>query len=84
MPLTKGGLYSIKMIELTRLNDEKFMLNALMIEQVESLPDTTITLLSGKKIVVKEAHRKVVQSITEFYKTIGLQNVFTKAGEDDE
>ena len=72
------------MIELTRLNEEKFTLNALMVEQVESLPDTTITLLNGKKMVVKEEQRKVIQSIIEFYKMIGLQNVLIKAGEDDE
>lgn len=72
------------MIELTRLNDEKLILNAIMIEQVEALPDTTITLINGKKLVVKEAQQKVIQWITDYYQTIGLQNIVIKAGEDDE
>lgn len=72
------------MIELTRLNDEKLVLNAVMIEQIQALPDTTITLLNGKKLVVKEGHTQVLQSIIEFYQTIGLQNVLKKAGEAHE
>ena len=37
------------MIELTRLNNRKFMLNCDLIESVEETPDTVITLVSGKK-----------------------------------
>ena len=44
----------LNMIEVTRLNGKGFMLNALHIEQIESFPDTTITLANGKKFVVKE------------------------------
>ena len=60
------------MIELTRLNGDTFMLNAFMIEQIQSLPDTTITLTNGKKIVVKTKETEVVQRITVYYKEIGL------------
>lgn len=68
------------MIKLTRLNDEKLILNAIMIEQVEALPDTTITLINGKKLVVKEAQQQVIQWMTAYYQTIGLQNIANKAG----
>ncbi len=60
------------MIELTRLNGETFLLNAFMIEQIQSFPDTTITLTNGKKLVVKSQSDEVVQKITEYYQTIGL------------
>jgi len=60
------------MIELTKLNGDSFILNAFMIEQVESLPDTTITLTNGKKLVVKTTKTEVVKKITEYYQTIGL------------
>ena len=43
-----------------------------MIEQIESLPDTTITLSNGKKLVVQSTERDVVSKITEYYQTIGL------------
>lgn len=61
-----------KMIELTRLNGEKFTLNAFMIEQIQSLPDTTITLTNGKKIVVQTDEKEVMQKITDYYRLIGL------------
>lgn len=61
------------MIQLTRLNDQVFMLNAVHIEQIESLPDTTITLFNGKKIVVKDPQPEVIQLITAFYQKVGLQ-----------
>ncbi|TXL67687.1 hypothetical protein FHP05_01335 [Cerasibacillus terrae] len=60
------------MIILTRLNNERFTLNALIVEQIQSFPDTTITLINGKKIVVKESEQQVTQFITDFYKQIGL------------
>ncbi|MEI3604603.1 flagellar FlbD family protein [Pseudogracilibacillus sp. SE30717A] len=60
------------MIELKRLNGETFLLNAFMIEQIQSLPDTTITLTNGKKIVVKSEASEVLHKITEYYQTIGL------------
>lgn len=60
------------MIYLTRLNDKPFILNANWIEQIESLPDTTVTLTNGKKIVVKESVEEVQQRTVNFYKEIGL------------
>ncbi|WP_044476848.1 flagellar FlbD family protein [Oceanobacillus massiliensis] len=70
------------MITLRRLNDEPFVLNAVLIEQVQSLPDTTISLINGKKIVVKDKMDEVVQMITAYYQRIGLQHVQKEAGED--
>ncbi|GAB4072519.1 swarming motility protein SwrD [Barrientosiimonas marina] len=60
------------MIQLTRLNGDRFTLNALWIEQVQSHPDTTITLSNGKKLVVKEAESDVLRLATAYYKQIGL------------
>jgi len=63
------------MILLTRLNNKTFILNAGWIEQVESLPDTTVTLTSGKKIVVKETVEVVQERCLSFYKETGLFRV---------
>jgi len=60
------------MIELLRLNGESFILNAFLIEQIQSLPDTTITLTNGKKIVVQTEAQEVVHQITLYYQQIGL------------
>ncbi|MFC3882566.1 flagellar FlbD family protein [Bacillus songklensis] len=65
------------MVTLTRLNGKPFMLNALYIEQVESFPDTTITLTNGKKFVVRESTEEVNNLITSYYRKInvlGLQD----------
>lgn len=63
------------MVELTRLNGKKFTLNALFIEQIESFPDTTITLTNGKKIVVQEPENVVIQLVEEFYYNITVIGV---------
>ncbi|MCR5585821.1 MAG: flagellar FlbD family protein [Lachnospiraceae bacterium] len=62
------------MIELTRLNDKKFTLNSDLIETVEEVPDTSITLTTGKKIMVKESRIEVKNLVKEFKKEIYNQN----------
>ncbi len=43
------------MIELTRLNGHGFVVNSDLIKLAEAIPDTTITLVTGEKIVVLES-----------------------------
>lgn len=63
------------MIELIRINGQPFLLNVLLIEQIEALPDTTITLLSGKKIVLRDPIDEVKEKVNEQFKQIGLIGV---------
>lgn len=72
------------MIHLKKMNDEVFVLNAILIEQIQSLPDTTITLTNGKKMLVKNSYEEVVHLTTMFYKEIGLQQVYKQVGDDSE
>ncbi len=60
------------MIKVTRLNGQPLYLNALLIERVESFPDTAIILTNGKQYMVKETGEEVVKLITAFYKEIQL------------
>jgi flagellar protein FlbD len=53
-------------IRLTRLNGEAFVLNSELIRTLESRPDTTITLLTGDVIVVREGVREVVGRVIEY------------------
>lgn len=48
-----------------------FYLNPHMIEAIDETPDTTITLLSGKKIVAAESCENVCQAIIEYRRKIG-------------
>ena len=72
------------MIELTRLNGDEFVLNALYIEKIEALPDTTISLINGKKHFVKESVHEVIQLITAYYQQIGTIDLHKKVVEKDE
>ncbi|GGG21835.1 hypothetical protein GCM10007425_15380 [Lysinibacillus alkalisoli] len=72
------------MIEVTRLNGKKFTLNALYIETVESFPDTTITLTTGTKTIVKESEEEVREKVKAFYLNIQILSNPHLRGEDDE
>lgn len=56
------------MIEVTRLNGTTFTLNALYIERMESAHDTTITLTTGTKYIVKDSEEEIRKKINAFYK----------------
>ncbi len=49
------------MIMVTRLNGKQFIINAEMIRTVESNPDTTIRLVNGDQMIVKESMKEVVE-----------------------
>ena len=55
------------MIEVTKLNDTKILINAELIETVEETPDTVISFVTGKKIIVKES-RQEVKNLVILYK----------------
>ena len=57
------------MIKLTRLNNSKLVINAEMIVFVEAIPDTIVSLVSGKKIMVTESVDHVVEQVIEFKKS---------------
>ncbi len=54
------------MIELTKLQNAKIVVNAEMIEFVESTPDTLITTSTGKKLMVQESVEKVVELVIAY------------------
>ncbi|MDD4146479.1 MAG: flagellar FlbD family protein [Clostridia bacterium] len=58
------------MIELTKLNDVLIIINASLIETIEATPDTVITLLNGRKFVVKESVDDVVVKAIAYQKSI--------------
>lgn len=54
------------MITLTRLSGSVFLLNADLIERVDSTPDTIVTLVDGKKYVVSETMTQVLDAVVAF------------------
>ncbi|MBN1899278.1 MAG: flagellar FlbD family protein [Spirochaetes bacterium] len=66
------------MIKVTRLDDSEFYLNPHQIEFIESRPDTIISLVSGRKMLVKEKPEEVLRKNIEYRKKLG----YIKAQED--
>jgi flagellar protein FlbD len=59
------------MIEVSRLDGKTFYLNPHQIEYIECNPDTTLVMLSGKRLVVREDFLTVFNRIVEYRKLIG-------------
>lgn len=62
------------MIQLTRLNNHRLVVNSDLIKFVEQAPDTVITLLSGEKIVVRESAPDVLERVVQFRRSV-LQGI---------
>ncbi|WP_353892091.1 flagellar FlbD family protein [Proteinivorax hydrogeniformans] len=58
------------MIEVTRLNNKSTYINNNLIEFMESTPDTVITFITGRKIVIKESPEEIVEKIIVYQNKI--------------
>lgn len=54
------------MIKVTRINNTELVINADLIEFVESIPDTIISLTTGKKIMVRETIDDIIERVAKF------------------
>jgi flagellar protein FlbD len=59
------------MIKVTRLNGMEYYINPHQIESIEIKPDTTLLMLSGKHVVVKETIEEIIDRIVEYRRRIG-------------
>lgn len=59
------------MVKVSRLNGQEYFLNPHQIEYMEINPDTTLIMLSGKRLVVKEDCQTVIDRIVDYRKRIG-------------
>jgi flagellar protein FlbD len=58
------------MIEVSRLNGKKFVVNCDAIKYLESMPDTMLTLMSGEKLLVSESVEEVVRLTMDYRKRL--------------
>ena len=54
------------MVSLTRINNTPFILNADLIEHIQTTPDTVITLTNGHNYLVLEPPQEIIRRIIEF------------------
>ena len=58
------------MIRLTRINQLPLVLNADLIEHLETTPDTVVSMTNGQKFVVLESSDDVIRKVIEFRREI--------------
>jgi flagellar protein FlbD len=66
------------MIQLTRLNGNRFAVNCDLIKYAEAAPDTVLTLITGEKLVVLEPCSEVSQ-LTLDYRAAVLHKAWPEA-----
>lgn len=62
------------MIDVTKLNEQKITINSDLIELIEEVPDTVITLTTGRKIFVKESRQTVKDLVKSYRRELYCQN----------
>lgn len=60
-----GGTY---MIEVTKMNGQKVLINPELIEVIEETPDTVISFSTGRKIIVKESRQELKNLVKSYRK----------------
>ena len=68
--LLNGSIRRKNMIEVTKLNGLKTLINPELIETVESNPDTVIGFTTGRKIIVKESRQEVNNLVKSYRKEL--------------
>ena len=65
--ILKNPVWELKfMIKVTKLNGRELVVNADLIEFIESTPDTIISLTTGRKIMVLEEMDAVIRMAVEY------------------
>ncbi|MDR2864610.1 MAG: flagellar FlbD family protein [Spirochaetaceae bacterium] len=59
------------MIKVTKLDGTEYYLNPHQIESIELKPDTTLLMLSGKYVIVKDNAEDIIKRIIDYRKQIG-------------
>ena len=58
------------MIEVTKMNGRKVLVNSDLIELVEETPDTVVLFTTGRKIIIKESRQEVKNLVKSYRKDI--------------
>ena len=59
------------MIKVTRFNGKKYTINAELIEFVEETPDTVISMVTGRKVLVQETSDEVIDLVIDYRRRVG-------------
>ena len=56
------------MIEVTKINGQKVLINPALIEVIEETPDIVISFSTGRKIIVKESRQELKNLVKSYRK----------------
>ena len=54
------------------MDGKKYWINPHQVEYMEQTPDLTLTMLTGKKVVVRESPEEVIDRIVAYRRRIGI------------
>ena len=63
-----------KMIEVMRLDGKKYWVNPHMIESMEETPDLTLTMLSGKKLIIRNSPAELIEKIITYRRNLEINS----------
>lgn len=58
------------MVEVLGINGESFLINANLIEKIEFIPETKITLTTGKYYLIKDSKEAIIDKIIKYNQKI--------------
>lgn len=58
------------MIEVTRINGSKVLINPDLIEIAEETPDTVVAFTTGRKLIIKEGRQEIKNLVKSYRKEI--------------
>ena len=58
------------MVRVTRLNGAEIVINASVIESLESTPDTVVRLLNGQRLAVRETVDEVIGKVVSYQREV--------------
>ena len=62
------------MIEVMRLDGKKYWVNTHMIESMEETPDLTLTMLSGKKLIIRNSPAELIEKIISYRRNLEINS----------
>jgi flagellar protein FlbD len=68
--VTFSQYWKFKVIEVTRLDKKKALLNIDAVKLIEKTPDTVITFMNGDNMVVLESLDEIRELVTKFHKAV--------------
>lgn len=58
------------MIRLTGMNNKELIINCELIEKIDEVPETIITITNGNKYIVLDTPDEIIEKVIEFKKRI--------------